>query len=217
MPGFPSRVLFKAVARIPRVDALKIDGDLSDWTDIPALPALAELDGTDSFARIHVAWSDAGLYVAEYCDKPVGTVSVNRRSPLAGDGLQLWIDTRGTQTTHRATRFCHHFVLLPKGGGLGRQEPLAWQGNIRRARERAPLCEPSEIRLASRVGPDHYTLEAFLAAGILNGFEPRAGLRMGFNYMAHDVPGGRQLWSTPPGFPADWDPSLWGLLELADG
>lgn len=217
MPGFPSRVLFKAVAQCPRVDDPRIDGDLSDWAEIPPLPDLGALDGAAGFARVHVGWSEAGLYVAEHCAKPEGTVSVNRRAPHAGDGLQVWIDTRCTQTTHRATRFCHHFVLLPKGGGLNRQDPVGWQGNIRRARDRAPLCDPAQIVLASRVGADHYTLEAFLPAGILAGFEPRVGLRMGFNFMAHDIPAGRQVWSTPPGFPADWDPSLWGILELVEG
>ena len=215
MPDFPSRILFKPTITCPRMDrAVTIDGDLSEWEGIPALPALPEMDWQEPLAQLTVAWSEDGLYIAERCPKPVGTVAVNRRSPHAGDGLQVWIDTRATQTGHRATRFCHHFVLLPKGGGGMRENPLAWQGNIRRTRERAPLCDPDEIRIASSIGEEEYTIEAHLPASILNGYEPEPGGRISFNYFVHDIPGGRQFWSSPRGFPGDWDPSLWAVLEL---
>lgn len=217
MPDFPSRMLFRPIASCPRLrQPIVLDGDLADWSGIPALPPLGELDGERTFAQVYVAWSEEGLYLAERCAKPGGTVTVNRRRPASGDGLQVWIDTRAAQTAHRASRFCHHFLLLPRGGGPGRGEPVAWQANLRRARERPPLCDPSQIRLASRVEGDSYCLEVLLPTHLLNGFEPRAGERIGFNYFAHDVPGGKQVWSSPRAMPFDTDPSLWGLLELQD-
>lgn len=218
MAQFPSRMLFRPIVRCPRIDpAPTIDGDLSDWEGIGPLPPLEELDGRATFADVFVAWNSQGLYIAERCRKPEGTVAVSRRRPHAGDALEVWIDTRATQSAHRATRFCHQFVLLPKGGGAGRLEAIAWQVSIRRARERPLECDPSEIEIASFIGNGFYTIEAHLPARILSGFEARAGARIGFNYLLHDVPGGRQFWAAPRGFPMHTDPSLWGLLELVEG
>ena len=200
----------------PHLDsAPAIDGDLTDWDDVAPLPPLQELDGEGAFAEVFVAWNADGLYIAERCHKRGGAVAVNRRRPHAGDGLELWIDTRATQTAHRATRFCHRFILLPRSGGGSRSEPMAWQGNIRRAREQSPLCDPSQINIASAIGDDWYIMEAHLPTPILAGLDPTPGARIGFNYHVHDLSQGRQFWSAPRGFPMATDPSLWGLLELA--
>jgi len=214
MPEFPSRMLFRPIMLCPRVATPPLDGTLSGLEHLPALPPLSELDGRDSFARVWVAWNEEGLFIAGRFPKPTGTVAVNRRRPHSGDGLQVWVDTRATQTAHRASRFCHHFVLLPKGGGAARSRPVAWQNRIRRAREHAPVCDPDQIRIASLIGDGYYTIEAHLPASVLTGFEAREGARLGFNYLAHDVPAGRQLWASAHGFPSDTDPSLWGLIEL---
>jgi hypothetical protein len=217
MSSFPSRLLFKPIVSCPRFRrAPLVDGDLSEWADVPPLPPLGEYDGENAFAEVYVAWDETGLYVAERCRKPAGTVAVNRRRPEAGDGLQVWIDARATQTAHRATRFCHQFILLPRSGGGGHSAPVGWQVNIRRARERPPLCRPEQIGVAASVHPGHYILEAHLPAAILMGFEPRAGVLLGFNYLVHDVPGGRRVWAAPSDFAFDRDPSLWGLLELTE-
>lgn len=217
MTVFPSRALFKAIADCHRLgDDVSPDGDAGKWARIAPLPALEELDGLREFAEVRVGWNRAGLWVYEEVPKASGAVTVNRRNPQSGDGLQVWIDTRASQTSHRATRFCHHFIVLPRGAGTGRQEPTAWQANIRRARERAGLCDPAEIRVTARVGRDAYSIEALFPAHILQGFEAEAGTRLGFNYFAHDVHGGRQLWSAPRELPYEWDPSLWGVLELVE-
>ncbi len=217
MPDFPSRMLFHAVATCPHLRSEpEPDGSLRATRGHEPLPPLAELDGRPAFAEVWALWHESGLYVAEYCPKPEGTVAVNRRRPHSGDGLQVWLDTRAARGAHRASRFCHHFILLPKGGGSSREEPTAWQARIRRAREHAPICEPEQIRIAAHIGDNYYTVEAFLPAAILTGFEPREGSRIGFNYLAHDIPAGRQLWSAPHGLPSDTDPSLWGALELEE-
>ena len=44
--------------------------------------------------------------------------------PRASDGVTLWVDTRDARTSHRATRYCHQFHLLPTGGGPDNDEPV---------------------------------------------------------------------------------------------
>jgi hypothetical protein len=217
MPMFPSRMLFRPVVLCPRLEpAPSVDGDLADWDVVPPLPPLEELDAEKTVAEVFVGWREDGVYVAARFPKPHGPVVVSRQRPHSGDGLQVWVDTRATQDAHRATRFCHHFILLPRGGGPGRDQAVAWQANIRRARERSPLADPSDLTVAARAGGGIWTLEAHLPARALNGFEGRAGTRLGFTFLAHDVPGGRQFWTAPRDLPVETDPSLWGTLELVD-
>ena len=214
MSDFPSRMLFRPVVECPRLKrAPVIDGDLGDWKGVRALPRLGEYDGERVFAEVYVGWLPEGLYIAERCEKPVGNVAVNRKQPHLADGLQVWVDTRATQAAHRATRFCHHFILLPKGGGAP-EAGTGWQVDIRRASDRPALCDPSEIVVATQVGEGFYTIEAHLPARTLNGFEAQPGTRIAFNYLVHDAQGGRFGWAAPRGFPAETDPSLWGVLEL---
>jgi hypothetical protein len=210
-------MLFRPVVLCPRMpEGWAVDGDLREWESLEPLPPLQELDGEQPFARVWLAWSPAGLHIAEHCDKPVGPVTCNPWRPDSGDGLQVWVDTRATQDVHRATRFCHHFVLLPRGRGRDWGRAVAWQGPIRRARERAPICQPEDIAVAAQVREGFYALEALLPVHVLHGFEPRPGARLGFNFYVHDIPGGKQVWAAPRDLPFDTDPSLWATVELVE-
>ena len=74
--------------------------------------------------------------------------------------------------SHRASRYCHQFHLLASGGGPEHDEPAFAQTKINRALEDAPFAPPLSIvpRLHSRA--NGYTLEAFLPAAALNGYDP---------------------------------------------
>lgn len=215
MPTFPSRLLFRPVVTCPRLRRkVRIDGDLSDWEGIPALRSLGELEEEPVFSQVFVAWDESGLYIAERRHKGGHRVVVSRVHPETGDALCIWIDTRASQNAHQATRFCHHFIMLPRGAQLLYTRAIAWQADIPCARNRPPLCRPEDIRVASVVDDEGYTLEALLPARILCGVDLRPGSRLGFHYAAHDVSRGSQLWAAPPGLPYKTDPSLWGVLEL---
>jgi hypothetical protein len=129
--------------------------------------------------------------------------------------MQLWIDTRCTQNVHRASRFCHYFCLLPAGGGDG-GDAIGIQLPVPRAREDAPLCDPTEIQIASRARTDGYSLEAWLSASILNGYDPAAQPRLGISIAVLDLELGLQTLSVGEDFPYASDPSLWSILLLSD-
>ncbi len=210
---FPSRLLFQAVAPCPRCEQIRIDGESGDWMAIPDLPALPALDGEAPFAELKVAYGDTGLYLALRVPKDV-PIAVNRQRPHNGDGLQVWVDTRGVSGGHRATRFCTHFVLLPAGGGVNRNEPTGFQRPIRRALDQPPMCDPDDISIAVSVAAEAYFMEALLPANILVGFEPEPGNVIGFHYLVTDLFHGRQTYAIGDEFPYAWDPSTWGRLRL---
>jgi hypothetical protein len=134
--------------------------------------------------------------------------------------LQIWIDTRNTQSIHRASRYCHYFCFLPSGGGSDGRAPFACQLPVPRAREDAPLTTPESIRIHSETTRDGYRLEAWLTREQLHGFEPEdlgdsaSNPLLGFYYYARDAELGEQYLTVGREFPFSSDPSLWATLEL---
>lgn len=213
---FPPIALFKPIARCRhRRRAPAINGKLGDWAEEYQLPPLDELSGEADLARFYLGWNRRGLYLALEVPKEQQVV-VNRQNPTAGDGLELFVDTRATQTSHRATQFCHHFVVLPAGGGRWRKQAVLWQVPIRRALQRAPLADPEDLKVASELRDDGYALELALSAHALHGYEPEPGARMGLALVLHDIQQGRRFWGTSEDFPYARDPSTWSLIELVN-
>ncbi len=210
---FPPVALFTTVAVAPwRERSARIDGSLGDWEDSQLMPPLSELAGDDEFARLYMAWNDRGLHLAVDVPKHERVV-VNRQHPGAGDSLELFIDTRGARTSHRATQFCYHLIILPTRPGAGRGEPMIWHSRMRRALQRAPEPDFEAIRVASALRDDGYAIELAFPPESLHGYEPASGLRIGMAVIVNDIQRGRQYWGTSRDFPYERDPSAWGLVE----
>jgi hypothetical protein len=178
------------------------------------LPNLSELDGGPRHVDLRVAWSEKGLALT-------AAISGKRQPPWCragrledSDGLHLWIDTRDTHNVHRATRFCHRFVLLPAGGGARGDQPLAEPLLIHRAREQPRPVRPTLLGVRSEKRPDGYLLHGLIAAEALTGFDPAEHPRLGFFHALMD----RELGEIPmcglTGMPYQEDPSLWASLQL---
>jgi hypothetical protein len=212
----PARTMFDFAVPVQAVSRrLTIDGELGDWPESCRLPDLAAIDGSPGYATVYMAWDRRGLYLAvEVTGKE--RVSCDRRRPHKGDALFLWVDTRDVRDALRAGRFCHHFIAMPRGGASGGSRATAWQAPIQRAREQAPICDPAQLAVASRVGKDGYTLELALPAAALNGYDPDECARLGMTYMITDVDHGQQLWNVPPHLPFGHDPSTWAAIELVE-
>jgi hypothetical protein len=178
------------------------------------LPDFSALDDAPHFGDLRLAWNEQGLAISVEVRGKKQPLVVDPRAPDLADGLQVWIDTRNTQNIHRASRFCHQFCLLPRGGGMDEKAPLGVQLAIARAREPTPLCDPAEIGLVADVAKDGYRLDAWLPASVLHGYDPEAQPRLGFYYCLRDAELGEQTFSVGSEFPFAFDPSLWGTLEL---
>src|SRR5262245_58127026 len=130
----PARFLFRVsypcryVAEMPRDD-----GELLDLPAECALDNFAGLDGRRNFAAVRLAWNELGLGVQGEVRGKEKPPQGDPARPSGCDGVTLWIDTRDARSSHRATRYCHQFHLLPMGGGPERDEPLFVQGKIHRA------------------------------------------------------------------------------------
>lgn len=209
----PPRQFFRFSADVRQADGLDSARGFA-LDESYALPALGELDGRPGFAEVRMAWSPAGL---------AWQVAVTGKSQLPwcrdsrledSDGLQVWIDTRATLNVHRASRFSHRFIYLPRGGGSAGDQPIADQLLINRARENARPLRPRELTARAQVTAAGYTLWAFAPAASLGGFDPAQQPRLGFTYALMDRERGLQTFSTGPEFPYEEDPSCWAELRL---
>ncbi len=178
------------------------------------LLALGTLEGAPEFADVRMAWNENGLVFNV-------RVTGKRRQPWCrdsrrsdSDGLHVWIDTRDTQTIHRASRFCHRFVMLPAGSGPKYAHPVAASEPINRARENPRLIPAGMLQVRSERRVDGYLLEACVPTEALTGYDPDEHPRLGFTYHVLDSELGEQTHSCPASLPMSEDPSLWGSLEL---
>jgi hypothetical protein len=193
------------------------DDDLLDLPETHRLEHFGPMDGRPSFADVRLAWNELGIGVqVEVRGKsqlPQGDVNRAR----ASDGVTLYLDMRDARASHRASRYCHQFHLLPAGGGAERDEPAFAQTTIHRALQDAPLCAASAVPFRAQSKKSGYRLEAFLPASVLNGFDPEQNPRLGFFLAVRDTELGDHLLSGGPEFPYWEDPSLWSVLELIPG
>ncbi|OHB66845.1 MAG: hypothetical protein A2V70_03930 [Planctomycetes bacterium RBG_13_63_9] len=177
--------------------------------------SFAELEHRASPAEVRAAWSEAGLAFSVGVEGRRQRPWCRATQPEESDGLHLFIDTRDVHNIHRAGRFCHYFVFTPTGGGRRSAEPLAHWLSIHRAREHPRPIQPGQLEVRSQKRADGYSLEAFIPAEALTGFDPVDHPRLGFNYAVVDRELGEQTFAAGSPMPYQEDPSLWATLELA--
>ena len=242
MPLLPTRFLFRFSAPCRYLDPLWTD---QQWQldESYRLLRLSELEATGptdaedaaslkpspAFADLRAAWSEAGLSFTLIVSGKRQTPVYNSARPLESDALQLWIDTRDVHTVHRAGRFCHNFVFIPriekpkaastsrakKSPAVARVYPgVAIVCPINRAREQPTPVREGVLQVRCQPTADGYLLAALIPAEALTGFDPAEHPRLGFTYAVLDRELGEQTFGVGRPMPYQEDPSLWPTLEL---
>lgn len=217
----PHPFLFRFSFPVQRCDGLPKRGKrLLDLSTDFALPDLSELRGVRPIGEIRAAWNDDGLGFSVLVRGKKHPPTAEDRSPTMPDGVQFWIDTRNTQSIHRASRYCHHFCFAPTGGGRDGEQPFGVQLPIAQAREATPIATKGSLLVNSEILSDGYRLDAWLKREQLQGFDPAADreagtpTKLGFFYEIRDSELGDQTLTVDASFPFAHDPSLWSTLEL---
>jgi hypothetical protein len=216
MPLIPHRFLFRVaypsayLKDIPHED----DDRLLDLPESCRIDNFAAMDEHRNFADVRLAWNEFGIACQVEVKGKDQLPQGNAARPRGSDGVTLWLDTRDARTSHRASRYCHQFHLLPTGGGPEADEPSFSQAKINRALQDAPLCNSNEVPFRSTRTKHGYIVEVFLPAAVLNGFDPEQNRRLGCYYAVRDAELGEQVLSVGAEFPYWEDPTLWSVLDL---
>lgn len=211
----PHRFLFRFAFAAPYRAELAPRSLPSELPDGCKLSSLSDLDGTPDFAEWRAAWNDDGLAISVTVKGKTQPLKCDPLSPKMSDGVQLWIDTRCTQNVHRATRFCHHFIVLPMGRGTGQREPSITPLPFSNAREENPERSAGvSVTLSSDVTADGYRVGVWFPSAALHGFDPESHPKLGFYGVVRDNELGEQYLTVGREFPIDFDPSMWQILEL---
>ena len=208
----PKNLLFRY-----RFPCLESEEQWSTKLELPPshrLPCFSVLEGGDHFADVRMGWRTDGLLVHVTVSGKKQSVWCRETQLLESDGLQIWVDTRDTQNIHRASKFCHWFVLTPNGGGSNKEKPVASMLKINRSKDDPPTINRLKVSIASQVTKTGYTLRAFIPSGCLNGWDTDEHTNMGFFYAVVDRELGWQTLATGPEMPIAEDPSLWCTAQL---
>ncbi len=210
-PLVPAAFLFRFSLPCYEVEQCSLEVELGKKH---RLASFGELDGRPTFADLRLGWHRDGLVVSLRLNGKQQPPWCQEARPTESDHLSLFIDTRNTQNIHRATRFCHHFIIMPRGGGPRLEQPVALLSNIPRARENPQPVAGNVIKVRSEKRIDGYLLQAVLPTTAFTGFDPEEHEALGFCYSILDRELGVQTFAIPESYPIDMDPSLWGTLQL---
>lgn len=200
-----------------RIPCQRIGADWSPESPLPEsfrIPTFGQLEQGPHFADVRIGWRDDGLAVTTIVDGKKNSPWCRESQFLDSDGVQIWIDTRDTQNVHRATRFCHWFVLNPQGGGSDKSKPLANMVHINRAKEHSPTVNRQKIPIVASTHSEGYQLSAMLPAACLNGWDPGEFRNLGFYVAVLDRELGWHTLAVGPEMQFMEDPSLWATLSL---
>jgi hypothetical protein len=217
----PARFLFHWSWPVRRTDELpRSGGQPLTLSDRFRCVTPGAVDGATEFAEIRLAWNPAGFGISVEVRGKKEAVECHPLTPTTSDGVSLWIDTRHTQTVHRATRYCHQFCALPAGAGPKKQRPSVTKIPLGRSGEESPIASAkgtdSSLGVWSQINDDGYLLELWIPAESLAGFDPDASRQLGFYALVRDAELGEQFLTVGREFPFEHDPSLWQNLELCD-
>ena len=173
------------------------------------LPDTSELLGEEKFSEMALCWSPEGLFLEVFVDKPFEEVYFPIFSKA--DALELFFDTRDLKTAGFATRFCHHFVILPQAV----QEIHALEMTHFRTEDTHPLCDPNELAVHTEFHKNSYSIRILIPGHCLHGFDPKVCDRIGFTYRIHRFGGQPQHFAvSSEHFAIEQSPRLWASLTM---
>ncbi len=173
------------------------------------LPDTSELLAEENFISCFLGWNKEGMACEVHVDRPFKDCYFPYFRQ--GDSIELFIDTRDLKTAKFATRFCHHFIFLPKAV----EEIQAQEVTQFRTEDSHPLCDANLLKCETDFQAKKYKITIFIPAECLFGYDPGAFDRIGFTYRVNREGGGPCHFSVSShSFSIEKHPSLWASFKL---
>jgi hypothetical protein len=220
-------------------EAMRIDGDVSDWATIPAVSftsrsirdkKLSAIEDSDFSGWFKVAWNEQGIYC---CVKIVDDKFVVNPFPRLSDrwnndSLQIYFDSFCDARAHQQHGYDENdydYAVFPVADGRSAEvyrsrTPDPQLGLATQAPQNNTLA--SDIPCAFKRTEDGYVYEVFFPAKYLLPIRLEKGAAIGFGLVANDRDESAgnvrsTLTVTPNGEDCYNQPHLWPALLLWDG
>ena len=213
----PSRFLFRMAIPCLSIDAPAKKQELPEKYVFPEFGFLETSAGEPtqkSPLEVRGAWHADGLLFQFRVTGKKKPVWCMEHQPMLSDRVELWLDTRDVRNVHRATRFCHRFLLMPGGGGRDGEEPVFHAPPINRAKETPNDIPRGSVSLTTKPVPGGYSLTLWLPSKSLTGYYPDEFPRLGIAWALYDRELGEITLTAGAPFAFQEDPSLWFTMEL---
>jgi predicted phosphodiesterase len=183
---------------------VSVDGDLSEWADVPSLPR--PFQGADA-SSVRLCWRQEGLYgAAQVRDDSLRS---DPQAPWRGDALELFIEKDFARAVERTERSAQYAFSPDPAAGPGPGHSLVAYGREGEAQ--------AGIRCAWRPVEGGYALEFFLPAEVLAPAAMRAGTVMGLNFaLSNDGVPVEQFYSDKNRDRGWGTPITWGCVRLSE-
>jgi hypothetical protein len=173
------------------------------------LPNTSQLCHEYAFAEIAMGWNREGIEFAAVIAQPYHRAAFP--NIMQGDSVELFFDTRDVKTAGFNTRFCHHFYFLPEEV----DDHLKGEITKFRTEDTHDLCDPSELKVVTHLKKNGYTLQIFIPAHCLFGYDPDQFDRIGFAYRVNRTQGSSQHFCVvTEDYQIEQQPSLWSSIKL---
>ena len=213
MAMIPLRYAFQPVAKCRRMSSPpSLNGGLGAWSRDYLLADWISDETDPPFATVYTAWDDASLYFAFQANLRRPPRALPRRF-WSGDCVEVFLDLRGTLNHNECTEHCHHFFLLPQGGGNKTTHAGRCEAGVER---QIAIAQDDTVIVASEAFPQGYRMEVAFPRAAIPTYDPASFPHIGFNYLIREGGGRTQFWSVGPELQTFRDPSTWGSLDLTD-
>jgi len=180
-----------------------------NFRNLTELPETSPFLGEEPFAEVALGWNQEAFLIRAEIFKPFENCFFPQFKQSGA--LELFFDTRDLKSAGFLTRFCHHFVILPKEVGEIRAQELTHF----RTEDTHPLCNPQEIKVEADFGRNRYELEIAIPSNCLHGYDPTSFDRVGFTYAVHRCKGAPQHFSVSSRhYAVEQEAALWSSGKL---
>ena len=180
------------------------------------LPDLAPIDEMESFAELRIGWKRECLLLNVLVERSGTEFHFDPSDVRKRDGVRVWLDTRNTQSIHRANRFCQQLQITAVEASGSKLAPLVRSIPISRAKEEPAAMDVGKIEAKAETTKSGYRMLIRVPAECLSGFDPDVSSKLGFCYHVQDSSAGEQHLTVGNEFPFESDPSLWSTLDLIE-
>ena len=223
----PYKPAFKTIkfAAMPYVrEPIKLDGDLSEWKEIPGQPMHATWDGpkrpdlkvSDSH-HVKMAWDNTGFYFAYNVVDPDN--DIKRVKPAVfwdGDGVEIFVDAHNVKNRKRGAAGTQQFWVWPFGMS---GDPTKTGGEAVLENANTPwqwvVFTSAELQRAAKKVEGGWTLEVHLPAERINDLDLQPGRILGFNFSICTGTVLCYYWGGASDVRTSEHPDTWGDILLA--